>query len=44
MNNKKRSEILLKVLHKVYDEYPVIRKFINTYMVNICIEENVSPH
>ena len=41
MNTKKRSEILLKVLYKVYDKYPATREFIDTSIKNICKDKNV---
>ena len=43
MNNKKRSEILQKVIDKVYDQYLDTWDFKNSYMADICREENVSP-
>ena len=44
MNNKKKSEILLKVPDKVYEEYSNVRDYLSTSMEDICREENVSPY
>ena len=41
MNNKKRSEILLKLIDEVYDQYQDAWNFINSSMVDICREKNV---
>lgn len=43
MNNKKRSEILLKLIDEVYDQYQDAWNFINSSMVDICREKNVLP-
>ena len=40
INNKKRSEIQLKVLDKIYDQYPYIREFVNRSTAVICREKN----
>ena len=42
MNNKKRSEILLKVIDNVYNKYFNTQEFINSSMVEICKEVNAS--
>ena len=42
MNNKKRNEILLKVIDNVYDKYANTQEFINSSMVEICKEVNAS--
>ena len=44
MNNKKKSQILLKVPDKVYEEYSNVRDYLSTSMEDICREENVSPY
>ena len=43
MKDKKRFEILLKVIKKVYDENPELQKFIDTLIVKVWAEESVSP-
>ena len=43
MNNKNRSEILLKVIERLYQQYPDIQEFINFVIVDICRKENISP-
>lgn len=43
MKDKKRFEILLKVIKKVYDENPELQKFIDTLIVEVWAEESVSP-
>ena len=42
MNNKKQSEILLKVIERVYEWYPAMQDRINFVMVEVCREENIS--
>lgn len=43
MKDKKRFEILLKVIKKVYDENPELQKFIDTLIAEVWAEESVSP-
>lgn len=38
MKNKKRIEILLKVIKKVYYQNPDIQKLIDASMVEVCVE------
>ena len=42
MNNK-NNEILLKVVERIDQQYPDMEEFINSLMVDVCREENVSP-
>ena len=43
MNNAKRSQILLKVTECIYKQYLDKQERINSLMVDVCREENVSP-
>ena len=43
MKVKKRIEILLKVIERVYSENPGIQTLIDESIINICKEEGVSP-
>ena len=42
MKDKKRTEILLKFIKKVYNENPDLQKLIDVSMVEVCAEEGVS--
>ena len=43
MNDKKRIEILLKVIERVYTKDPEMQKLMDVSVIDICKEENVSP-
>ena len=43
MKDKKRNEILLKVIKKVYDENADLQKSRDASMMEVCAEEGVSP-
>lgn len=43
MKDKKRFEILWKVIKKVYDENPKLQKFIDALIAEVWAEESVSP-
>lgn len=36
--------ILLKVLQEIHDDHPNLHEYLDKSMVDICREENVSPH
>ena len=42
MNNARRSEILLKVIEYIYEQDPNMRDIINSSLVDVCREENIS--
>ena len=42
MKDKKRIEILLKFIKKVYDKNPDLQRLIKSSMVEICAEEGTS--
>ena len=42
MNIKKRSKILLKVIKRIYEWYLDMQEYINSLMVDVFKEENVS--
>ena len=42
MKDKKRIEILLKVIERIYSENPAIRESLDSFMVGVCAEEGVS--
>ena len=43
MNNKKRGEILLKVIKHIYEQHLDKRNIIDSLLVDVGREENVSP-
>ena len=43
MNNKKRKEILLKDIERLYQQYSVLEESSNSLMIDVCREENGSP-
>ena len=43
MNNKKRGEILLKVIKHIYEQHLDKRDIIDSLLVDVGREENVSP-
>ena len=44
MINRKRNMILLKVLDRAHDDQLNMREYLNKSIVEICKQENVSPH
>ena len=42
MNNTKHSEIFSKVIEGIYEQHPSIKSTIDSVLVNVCREENVS--
>ena len=43
MKDKKRIEILLKVTERIYIKHPKIQESIDSVIVGVCAEEDVSP-
>ena len=43
MKHKKKIEILLKVIERVYTKNPGMQTLIDELMIGICKEEGVSP-
>ena len=44
MSNSRRCEILLKIIDRVYEEYPDINNFVDTSKNEICRGEDVLHH
>ena len=42
MNNVKRKEVLLKVIERIYEQHADMRDIIDSFLVDVCREENVS--
>ena len=43
INNAKRSKILLKVIERIYEQHLDMRDIIDSLLVDVYKEENVSP-
>ena len=43
MKDKKKLEVLLKVIQRVYDKNPGIQEVIDPSMMEVCAEEGVFP-
>ena len=43
MKNKRRTEMLLKVIKRFHQQHPDMCKIIDSSMVHVCREENISP-
>ena len=43
MKDKKKLEVLLKVIKRVYDENPGMQEMMDASMIEKCAEESVSP-
>lgn len=43
MNNTKRSEIILKVIERIHEHLLNMQITIDSTLVDVCREENVSP-
>ena len=43
MKDKKKLEVLLKVIQRVYDKNPGIQEVIGASMIEVCAEEGVFP-
>ena len=43
MNIIKGSEILVKVIKRIYEKHPNMQEFINYLMLNVCRKQDVSP-
>ena len=43
MKDKKKLEVLLKVIKRVYDENPGVQEMMDASMIEKCAEESVSP-
>ena len=43
MKDKKKLDILLKVIQRIYDKNPEMWEMIDTSMIEVCVEEGISP-
>ena len=43
MKDKKKLEVLLKVIKRVNDKNPGMQEMIDASMIEVCVEEGVSP-
>ena len=43
MKDKKKHEILLKVIQRIFDKNPETQELIDASMMEVCAEEGVSP-
>ena len=43
MKDKKKIEILLKVIERIFNKNPEMQKLIDESMIDVCKEEDVSP-
>ena len=43
MNDKKKLEVLLKVIKRIYDKNPGTQEMIDASIIEVCAEEGVSP-
>ena len=43
MKDKKKLEVLLKVIKRIYDKNPRTQEMIDASMIEVCAEEFVSP-
>ena len=43
MKDKKKLEVSLKVIKRIYDKNPGMQEMIDASMIEVCTEEGVSP-
>ena len=43
MKDKKKLDVLLKVIKRIYDKDPGMQEMIDASMMEVCAEEGVSP-
>ena len=43
MKDKKKLEVLLKVIKRIYDKNPGTQEMIDASIIEVCAEEGVSP-
>ena len=43
MKDKKKLEVLLKVIKRIYDKNPGLQEMMDVSIVEVCAEEGISP-